>query len=114
MSLHPLETTNKIRSAYLSYLQTIKPIQDEELRREFLQAISQEDALVKGPLIEISAPYKNSISIKEMVQEGTLSPLFNQLCSEHLPFDRPLYIHQVNAIRKVVKGRNLVVATGTG
>ena len=48
------------------------------------------------------------------MDEGVLSPRFRTLCSEHLPYERALYKHQENAIRKAVQGRNLVVATGTG
>ncbi len=70
--------------------------------------------LVKGPLLQIALPYLKDKSIQELVEEGVLSPRFEQLCSDALQYDRPLYAHQVNAIRKAVKGRNLVVSTGTG
>lgn len=114
MAIHPILTTQKIRDSYLDYLKTIKPFQDEELRREFANAIEERDMLVKGPLVQISLPYKKDLSIQELVEEGVLSPKFKQLCSEALAYDRPLYTHQVNAIRKTVKGQNLVVSTGTG
>jgi ATP-dependent helicase YprA (DUF1998 family) len=49
------------------------------------------------------------------MEDGILHPGFRELCSEALPLDRPLYVHQEQAIVKVVRdGRNLVVATGTG
>jgi len=48
------------------------------------------------------------------VEEGGLSSGFEQLCSDYLPYTRPLYRHQEIAIRKLVGGRNIVVATGTG
>ncbi len=114
MAIHPILTTQKIRDSYLDYLKTIKPFQDEELRREFANAIEERDMLVKGPLVQIALPYKKDLSIQELVAEGVLSPKFKQLCSEALAYDRPLYTHQVNAIRKTVKGQNLVVSTGTG
>ena len=53
-------------------------------------------------------------SIKDLVEGSVLSPRFQKLCSEHLPYERSLYKHQEKAIRKAVQGRNLVVATGTG
>ncbi|HBO34608.1 MAG TPA: hypothetical protein DD636_07720 [Anaerolineaceae bacterium] len=114
MAIHPLETTEKIRSTYINYLKTIKPFQDEELRKEFAQAIEAQDMLVKGPLLQIALPYKKDLSIHQLVDEGVLSPRFEQLCSNALQYDRPLYAHQVKAIRKAVSGRNLVVSTGTG
>lgn len=114
MAIHPIITTQKIRDSYLDYLKTIKPFQDEELRREFANAIEERDMLVKGPLVQISLPYKKDLSIQDLVVEGVLSPRFKELCSDALSYDRPLYAHQVKAIRKAVKGLNLVVSTGTG
>ncbi len=114
MAIHPLETTEKIRSTYINYLKTIKPFQDEKLREEFAQAIEAQDMLVKGPLLQIALPYLKDRSIHDLVDEGVLSPRFEQLCSNALQYDRPLYAHQVKAIRKAVSGRNLVVSTGTG
>jgi len=114
MPIHPLKTTEKIRSAYLNYLKTIKPFQDETLREEFARAIEAQDMLVKGPLLQIALPYQKGASIHDLVNEGVLSPRFSQLCSDALDFDRPLYIHQLKAIRKAVSGRNIVVSTGTG
>lgn len=114
MAIHPLITTQKIREAYINYLKTIKPFQDEDLRKEFARAIEERDMLVKGPLVQIALPYKRDVSIHQLVDEGVLSPLYQGLSSEHLPYDRSLYTHQVKAIRKAVKGQNLVVSTGTG
>ncbi|MFZ5818610.1 MAG: DEAD/DEAH box helicase [Chloroflexota bacterium] len=118
MSIHPIDTTQKVRDAYLRYLKTIKPFQDDKLRVEFAEAIEKPEMLVKGPLIEISQPYKfddDIKSIKDLVSRGVLSPLFANLCSEALPYERNLYSHQVRAIQKAVTGkRNLVVSTGTG
>lgn len=114
MPIHPILTTKKIRESYINYLKTIKPFQDEELRKEFAQAIEERDMLVKGPLVQIALPYKKDKTIHELVDEGVLSGSFARLCSEALPYDRQLYAHQVNAIRKAVKRQNLVVSTGTG
>lgn len=114
MPIHPLNTTEKIRTSYLNYLKTIKPFQDEALREEFAKAIEEKDMLVKGPLLQIALPYQKGKSIHQLVDEGLLSPSFQQLCSPALDYDRPLYNHQIKAIRKAVNGRNIVVSTGTG
>lgn len=114
MPIHPLQTTEKIRTAYLNYLKTIKPFQDDGLRNEFTQAIEAKDMLVKGPLLQIALPYQKGESLHDLVDVGLLSQRFERLCSPALDYDRLLYTHQVNAIRKVVSGRNVVVSTGTG
>lgn len=114
MAIHPLDTTKHIRQTYLRYLKTIKPFQDQSFREAFASALEEPNLLVKGPLVEISLPYKKGASIEDLVKEGLLSPKFAELNSPDLPYDRPLYEHQVKAIRKAVKERNLIVATGTG
>jgi ATP-dependent helicase YprA (DUF1998 family) len=115
MPLHPLKTTIHIRNNYIKYLKTIKPFQDEWLRKEFARAIKEPEMLVKGPLVEISPPFETEVGIRGLVEEGVLSPLFQQLCTlDHLPYERPLYQHQITAVRKLVSGRNVVVSTGTG
>ncbi len=114
LALHPIKTTNHLRGAYIRYLKTIKPFQDDALRQQFAQALDRPNALVKGPLVEVSPPFRTGTSIQDLVEEGVLSPRFVDLCGEHLPYERPLYLHQERAIRKAVQGRNLVVSTGTG
>ena len=66
MSIHPIDTTQKVRDAYLRYLKTIKPFQDEKLRAEFANAIEKHEMLVKGPLVEISQPYKHDDEHKDI------------------------------------------------
>jgi len=114
MAIHPLKTTDHIRQTYIRYLKTIKPFQDEGFRDAFAEALEEPNMLVKGPLVEIALPYKKGNSIKDLVEEGVLSKKFADLNSPDLPYDRPLYEHQIKAVKKAVKERNLVVATGTG
>ena len=114
MALHPIKTTEHLRNAYIRYLKTIKPFQDDALRKQFAHALARPQALVKGPLVEVSPPFRTGASIRDLVEEGVLSPRFADLCGKHLPYERPLYLHQERAIRKAVQGRNLVVSTGTG
>jgi ATP-dependent helicase YprA (DUF1998 family) len=114
MAIHPLNTTDDVRQTYLRYLKTIKPFQDEGFREAFASALDEPNLLVKGPLVEIALPYKKDQSIEDLVAEGVLSSKFAELNSPDLPYDRPLYAHQVRAIKKAVSERNLIVATGTG
>lgn len=114
MPLHPIKTTQHLKSAYVRYLKTIKPFQDPWLRQQFAQALERPNALIKGPLIEASPPFRPGKSLRALVEEGVLHPRFAQLCSEALPYERPLHLHQEQAVRKVVARRNLIVSTGTG
>ncbi len=112
--LNPLSATQRIQETYARYLQTLYPISDAELSSQFARMVSGAEQLVKGPYLEATPPYKAGRSIRELMREGILSPLFAGLEGDSLPLDRPLYRHQEEAIRKLVAGRNLIVATGTG
>ncbi|MEL7654945.1 MAG: DEAD/DEAH box helicase, partial [Bacillota bacterium] len=114
MAIHPIKTTEKIKQDYFSYLQTIKPFKEKWLRDEFASAIREPDMLVKGPILEISLPYKKGATLIELVNEGLLSRQFEKLETDELPLDRQLFIHQEKAIRKILDGRSIVIATGTG
>lgn len=116
MTIHPIQTTRRLREDYIRYLKTIKPFRDERLRKEFARALEEENLLLKGPYIEITPPFATGKSLCDLVNEGVLSPLFEQLCHrDGLPWERPLYKHQEAAIRKIVSNqRNIIVTTGTG
>lgn len=116
MKLHPINSTQKIREAYQRYLKTIYPFQDESLRQIFWSKLTEQDRLVKGPLLEASPPFRSGKSLADLVNDAVLHPGFQRLCwPEILPYERPLYVHQEKAVRNVVEhGRNLIVATGTG
>jgi len=114
-SIHPITTTQLTRGSYLRYLKTAYPFQDDNLRRQFWQALEQPNLLVKGPLLEATPEFAKGSSIKQLVEQGVLNDSFEYLCGKGLPFERPLYLHQDQAIRKLCQGkRNLVVTTGTG
>lgn len=122
MKLHPINTTRLIKTSYERYLRTIYPFQDEILRRRFRMALEEPDRLVKGPLLEASPPFQTGASIRDLVEGGMLNAHFRELCAPTwsgekpaLPFGRPLYLHQEQAVANVIaRGRNLIVATGTG
>ncbi len=115
MRLHPLETAERIRQDYIRYLSTIYFFRNEELRRQFRQALSAPDFLTRGPILEAAAPFRTGRTIGQLVQDGVLHAGFRSLCSDALPIDRPLYLHQERAVEKIVVGRrNVVIVTGTG
>ena len=114
-TLHPLETTALIRDSYLRYLKTSYPFQEADLRDQFWRALETPDLLVKGPLLEASPPFKSGRSIGQLIADGVLHAGFRALCSDALPLERPLYLHQEQGIVKAAGGgRNVAIATGTG
>ncbi len=113
--IDPIQTTDHLRTTFLRYLKTLHPLQSSDLRSKYWQELEHPGVVVKGPLLEGSAPFRSGQSLEDLIQSGILSPSFRDLRSPFLPLDRPLYLHQQRAIQKVVaEHRNTVVATGTG
>lgn len=110
-----IETSARVRAAYLRYLETLLPVRDSAIREALAAALAADDALVRGPFLEATPPFAAGCSIKELIEEGLLPPSLERLdVPGGLPLTRPLYVHQEQALRKALMGRNLVVATGTG
>lgn len=115
MSLDPIRTTEVITESYLNYLSTTFRIQDQALQQQLVTLLKSPGKLVKGPILEATPPFQSGATLAHLVDEGVLSRSFRRLHSDKLPLERPLYLHQETAIRKIVEGeRNVVVATGTG
>lgn len=113
MSVDPLAIIDAIRSRYYHYLRTSFDIADPAIKSRFDEALEEHD-LVKGPIIEATPPYRKGRTIRELIRDGVLSQRFRDFETTGLPLDRPLYLHQDQAIHRACSGRSLVVATGTG
>jgi len=113
-TLDPLAAGEAIKTAFLQYLDTTHEPCDPTLRIAFRSALSDRFRLSRGPFLQAAAPFQASMSINDLVDEGVLSKEFRRIPSNAFPTDRPLYNHQVKAIKKMTKERNLIVATGTG
>jgi ATP-dependent helicase YprA (DUF1998 family) len=112
--LDPLVAGDAIKKSFLDYLDTTHEPRDLTLRVAFRSALKERFRLSRGPFLQAAAPFQASKSISDLVDEEVLSQAFRRLPSDAFPIDRPLYNHQVKAIKKMSKGRNLIVATGTG
>ena len=117
-AFNPIEVSLNIERSYREYLLSAIEISDETIQQEFRTALDK-DFLSAGPYLQLTPPYKRSKTVRQLVEEGVLHPRLLALDnvidgSRALPADRPLYEHQVTAIRKVASQRNLLVATGTG
>ncbi|WP_164219265.1 DEAD/DEAH box helicase [Virgibacillus sp. YIM 98842] len=114
MSIHPLNGKVEIENAYLDYLKTSFYINDPGLMRKFEEEIGNKNKFSQGPYLEVTAPYKKSKSVQDLMDSGLLSRRFNKVNQEALPVNRKLYSHQVKAVEHAAEGKNFIVATGTG
>lgn len=113
-SIDAVQTSESIKATYRRYLSSLLAVRDPKIDSALRSAIDNTDMLDRGPYLEATPPYAPGKAIQDLVTEGVLAEGFCQLTSAALPFDRPLYVHQEQAIRRVADGRNIVVATGTG
>ena len=107
-------TSALLSATYRRYLRSLLPVRDPALAAALADCIAASPLLTKGPLLEATPPYRTGATLRDLIGEGVLDPAFARLGGPALPLDRPLYLHQEQALRKAAAGRNLVVATGTG
>jgi ATP-dependent helicase YprA (DUF1998 family) len=121
--MNAIEVTKTLQRNYVRYLMTTfnvgrsEPDLAEALRRE----LAAPGALFRGPFLELNPPYLSGRSLRQLADDGIVTEALCNLRSDiepssqrPLPPDRLLYLHQERAIRHILAGRNLVVASGTG
>ncbi len=110
--MNPIELAGKIEERYRRYLKTTFYFKDPDLRASFEDALKS-GHLSKGPFLEATPVFKHGQTprilfpsfLRFQPDDGFLKAVHG---------DRPLYLHQEQAIQSVLNGRNVVVATGTG
>ena len=118
--MNPIHTANQLIETYERYLMTRFPLgkTDPHLRKRFrtlLQSPMGRTKLIKGPILEITPPYRAGKSLMEL---SNTAPEWGGLCeafAKNQGYDiyRPLFSHQEAALEKSLK-QNIVVASGTG
>ncbi len=108
----PIEASREIGRRYLRYLATSFYFRDPGLRMSFRRALESE-RLLNGPFLEATPVYRRGRTSRELVPE-LLGREPDPGFVTALQPDRRLYAHQEGAIRKLMDGQNVVVATGTG
>jgi len=114
LGVDAIGTSALLSATYRRYLRSLLPVRDPALATALADCIAASPLLTKGPLLEATPPYRTGATLRDLIGEGVLDPAFARLGGPALPLDRPLYLHQEQALRKAAAGRNLVVATGTG
>ncbi|MFQ3596886.1 MAG: DEAD/DEAH box helicase [Chloroherpetonaceae bacterium] len=124
MPIQPIETSRHIAERYKRYIRTTYDIKDAEFKHLFDQQLQANEAFFKGPFLDAMPPYQSGASIKALVESDMLSWYFSPnsksgICVEksdtdELIYNRPLYAHQEESLKKALAGKNLIVSTGTG
>lgn len=94
-------------------MQSILELKDDELTHKAYSAL-EENKFVKGPYLEATLPFAQGKTLMDLIKENIACKEFTKI-AESVEINRPLYVHQEKAFRKVVTNhRNLIVSTGTG
>ena len=114
---NPAKAAEEIKKEYIGYISTTFHFRNQNLQKKLVEEL--EKTISNGPFVEIKDSFKSGKTIEELIDKGTLSPLFRDLekgkkYQPKLPITRPLYLHQEKAIEKITVGKNVVVSTGTG
>ena len=114
MSMNPRTTTEKIKADYRSYVASILTVRDREISRLAKEEVKH-TSFVKGPFLEITLPFKDGKTLKELAEAGIISKEFSKMGKNVHYDDWKLRIHQQRALEHIINDdRNMVVSTGTG
>ena len=114
---NPIATARKIERSYRDYITSTIHFDDAGLQKQLEDILAKPGYLAKGPFLEAAPPYKASVCVTDLVEEGLLCRSMLTLGDgnpEAFDPQRKLYKHQEQAIRHAAEGRNYAVVTGTG
>lgn len=120
---HAIEITDNLKRDFSEYIKSTFDLRDPEYNKLFFEElIKNEKSLYKGPYITSSLAFKQGKSINQLIDDGLLNPDMKLLkrwnestkVLEDFNCDRPLYWHQVETLKRIEAGNNVVVTTGTG
>ncbi|MGH9228024.1 MAG: DEAD/DEAH box helicase [Acidimicrobiales bacterium] len=113
-SIDPIAASDRVERDYRSYLASTFSFADASLRHDLETRLTEPGRVRRGPILQAAPPYRPGATLTDLVEDGVLHPGLLERDDDKLPADRPLYVHQEQAIRATRHGRNLVIATGTG
>lgn len=115
MLLNPLKITKEVSETYKRYLTTVFRLRDPILRHLFFQEV-EKFGFINGPLLEATPPFEQGCFLKDLIHKNILEKELECFIYDSLPElnENPLYSHQEKAIKKIMNGRNVVIASGTG
>lgn len=111
--LNPVTLSQAIKDTFADYISTTLSIADPRYSALLKDELRKDEVIAKGPYLELGDAYKTGATIRDLITEGVMSPLFATI-GQGFKLDRPLYVHQEHAARAAVNGDNMIVTTGTG
>ncbi|MEA4899804.1 MAG: DEAD/DEAH box helicase [Christensenellaceae bacterium] len=111
--LNPVVLSRAIKDTFADYVATTLSIADKRYAELLKAALRKDGTIAKGPYLELGDAYRTGATIRELISNGVMSPLFERF-GQGFKLSRPLYVHQEKAVRNAADGDNMIVTTGTG
>jgi superfamily II DNA/RNA helicase len=114
MPLDPMKTTEAIRESFIRYLTTAFRLRDQKLQTLFHEEVGK-FWFINGPILEATPPFKSGGFLRDLSKGRVLDGECERFLCRILPYleKNHLYLHQEKAVRKILEGRNIVIASGT-
>ena len=121
INIDPFKTHKLLCDSYIRYIQTLMGFESEKLEAERNELLRKNGLLFQEPRFEPIFPYPSSEkTLSELCLDARLLPELGEFLAAGgekglAPIDRPLYKHQVKALKaSVTDEKDVVVTTGTG
>lgn len=111
--LNPVILSSAIKDTFADYVATTLSIADERYADLLKAELRKDGFIAKGPYLELCDAYKTGATIRKLIVDSVMSPLFERY-GQGFKLNRPLYVHQEEAVLNAANGDNMIVTTGTG
>ncbi len=74
---NPAKAAEEIKKEYIGYISTTFHFRNQNLQKRLVEEL--EKTVSNGPFVEIKDSFKSGKTIDELIEKGTLSPLFKDL-----------------------------------
>lgn len=117
-TLDPFDVLRQVQHDYLMYVRTFQQFQNPDIQQWVLDHIENGSLLWKPPYIQIARPFASGERLEDLVEKNLLHRGVLRVFRKDVenPASAPIHPHrhQSTAIQKVLSGRNVIIATGTG
>lgn len=103
--MNPLQIARTLREDYLTLLRTTFAPRQQDLREAFNTEIEREGFLTREPFVSLAQPYRHG---------PALSMLLEETVHRFGPIAAHPFMHQAQAVQRIMSGQPVVIATGTG
>jgi len=116
--MHPLAMIAGLRQSYARYVDSFQFYKNPAIREWVHQKREQGRLLYREPFLTLAKPYADGASLQSLIDEGVVDAgvlsIFSRKPGDAASGPISPFLHQEQAVRHVMEGRNTAVTTGTG